>query len=75
MNGDGVTIYVRWDAQAGAIPGWYCEHVDDEGHVVGDSAKAWYPVDVDRFGEDQVAELVQALRAAFPWADIVPPAR
>jgi hypothetical protein len=32
-------------------------------------------VDVDRFGEDQVAELVQALRAAFPRADIVPPAR
>jgi hypothetical protein len=49
--------------------------VDDEGHVVVDSVKAWYPVDVDRFGEDQVAELVQALRAAFPRADIVPPAR
>lgn len=62
------TVTYRWDDQPGVTPGWYCESRDENGRTVDDSQKIWWPIDVDQFGEDERAELAQALRDAFPDA-------
>ena len=63
-------VICRWDDQAGVKPGWYCETIDVAG-ARDDSQKVWFPVDVDEFGIDDVAELVDALQGAFPGAKII----
>lgn len=65
-------VTVRWDDQAGVEPGWYAESYAGE-LVAGDSQKIWFPVRVDDFGEDEADDLAEALREAFPQAEIVFP--
>lgn len=63
-------VTYRWDDQPGVEPGWYCESWDGD-RMVDDSQKVWFPVTVDDFGRDQAGELADALREAFPGAEIV----
>lgn len=60
----------KWDNRPGVEPGWYIETFDGGGNFAGDSQKVWFPVQVDEFGPDQEAALVEALREAFPSSDI-----
>lgn len=67
-----IRVTYRYDDQAGADAGWYCESYDPDGFH-DDSQKIWFPVAVDDFSRDQEAELVAALTEAFPpGCDIVP---
>lgn len=63
-------VRCRWDNRPGAEPGWYAETFDGEGNFADDSQKVWFPVQVDEFGQDQEAELIEALSEAFPGANI-----
>lgn len=69
-KGDVATVKGYWDDQAGVEPGWYCETYDAGGNPLDDSQKVWFPVDLDKYRRDQRKELIAALKAAFPGADI-----
>ena len=74
LNGGQVdTLRYWWDSQYPDNTGWYVEALDSEGQFLCDSQKIWYPVDTDDFGQDEEAELVEALKAEFPDATIVGP--
>lgn len=62
-------VTVGWDDQPGVEPGWYCQSWEGE-ELDGDSMKAFFPVSVDDFGQDQYTELARALRESFPNAEI-----
>ncbi len=64
------TLYYYWDDQPGVEPGWYVQAHDAEDRVRDHSMHIWFPVDTDDFDEDQEADLVSALKAAFPDAEI-----
>ena len=69
-NTDITRITYRWDDQPGVEAGWYCQSYDADGFC-DDSQKVWFPVSVDDYAEDEQAELVAALKEAFPNAEIV----
>lgn len=58
-----------WDENDPNNPGWYAV-VSEGNHVIDDSQKVWFPVDVDDYGQDEGEELAVALQAAFPDAEI-----
>lgn len=62
-------VTYRWDDQSGAEPGWYCQTFSG-GELVDDSQKIWFPVGVDQFAEDELDDLVAALRGHFPIAEV-----
>lgn len=64
-------VTYRWDDQPGVSPGWYCESWSSDGTMQDDSQKIWFPVTVDDYTQAQEAGLREALREAFPAADIV----
>jgi len=66
-----VKIRINWDEQESDNEGWYVECLNDEGMCIVDSEKVWFPVDVDDFGKDQLDELVEALHAQWPDAEVV----
>lgn len=64
-------VTARWDDRPGIDSGWYCETYSDGGFMEDDSQKIWFPVPVDSFERDELDELTEALREAFPNAEIV----
>lgn len=55
-----------WRRQLGGTAGWHVEVIDiSDGSVVTDSEKVSFPINVDRFGEYQGAELQAALIAEY----------
>jgi len=60
-----------WDNQPGVDPGWFARAKDEEGDVFMDSMKAWFPVDLDAFGEDDADDVASALAEAFEDAEVV----
>lgn len=69
---DPVMLKYWWDTADPRNPGWFVEYVGSGSgeHVVEDSMKVWFPVDVDQFGKHQEEDLLYALRSAFP-ADLI----
>ena len=63
-------LRVRWDETDAANTGWYCEAVGEDGELREDSLKLWFPVRVDDYSRDEEAALIDALRKAYPDAQI-----
>lgn len=64
-------VTYRWDDQPGVEAGWYCETYDSDGDFREDSQKVWFPVAADDYSRRQEKGLVEALKAAFPSAQIM----
>ncbi len=62
-------VRYRWDSQAGAESGWYCESYSGNDRI-DDSQYVWFPVKVDDYTHDQADALEAALAESFPDADI-----
>jgi hypothetical protein len=63
------TIRAYWDEQDADNVGWYAMQIDENGTVLDDSQKIWWPVSLD-YERDEAAEVEAALRAEFPGATI-----
>lgn len=71
-----VQLRVYWDTQDPQNVGWYVEVLGynarhEAWEHKDDSMKVWFPVDVDAFGKNQEAELLEALQAEFPGAEVI----
>lgn len=66
-----VKIEYYWDTSDPCNEGWYAMGRDETGEIVDDSMKVWFGVDVDDYDKDQGDELGQALREAYPDAEVV----
>lgn len=60
-----ITYY--WDDST-ANEGWYVEIVSPDGETIIDSAKVWFPIDVDQYCRDEGDQLASDLRVAYPDA-------
>lgn len=63
-------INVWWCTNDPSNPGWYGEVRNEEGQVIDDTMKIWFPVDVDQFGRQESQKLTDALCEAFPDHEI-----
>jgi UDP-N-acetylmuramate-alanine ligase len=67
-------LTANWYDRPNEPTGWHVEVIraDEQGdrYVVTDSEKVTFPVEVDRFGRHQRADLAAALLVAFPGAEI-----
>lgn len=54
-----------WFDESGDTAGWFCE-VTEGGEYKMDSAKIWFPVDVDLFSKEREDDLISALEVEFP---------
>lgn len=62
-----------WDTQDASNAGWYARAFDAAGDIIDDSSKVWWRVDMDEYAEDDLESLGEALRDAYPEAEVVPP--
>jgi hypothetical protein len=58
-----------WDNTPGN-PGWYIQELDEQGQVLDDSMKVWFPIPADEFQRDEGKALIEALAKAFPEHEI-----
>lgn len=68
-RGSGTVVRVWWDTADPDNAGWYAV-VEEDGDVVDDSMKVWFPVDMDKYGEGDARRLERALEREFPDAEI-----
>jgi len=54
-----------WDTQDQNSVGWYVEVQTDKGEYIIDSAKIWFPVNVDDYNQDQEKEMLVAVHSAM----------
>lgn len=59
-----------WDEKDTDNAGWYVQVIDSAGSLIDDSAKFWFPVEVDRYGRDERAELIAVLALEYDGAEI-----
>jgi hypothetical protein len=65
------TVEYWWDNQDPSNAGWYARTRDASGQECDDSMKVWFPVEVDEYDETQGDDLAEALREAFPGAQVI----
>jgi hypothetical protein len=64
-------IYVRWEDLSDDQSGWVCEHIDVVGTMVLCSYERGYPINVDKYGQNDLDKLLAKLREFFPKSEII----